>query len=71
MVSSHSLFANQAIRRVAKKGDWIIGFTPKSLGWKVAYVAFVDDKIDGRNYYSRPGPRRLDQIYKYSNGVSL
>lgn len=53
-----------AIRRKARKGDWVIGITPKHLGNQLAYAMHVDEAITFEQYF-REGrfaakkPRRL------------
>lgn len=58
-----------AIRRTAKKGDWLIGFTPKNEGHKLAYIAEItDEPIEGQDYYNNPKyNKRLDNIYIFEN----
>ena len=57
-----------AIRRKANARDWILGITPKGLGWRLAYAVMVRSKIRGEDYYSIRRPRRQDQIYRFKNG---
>jgi putative DNA base modification enzyme with NMAD domain len=53
------------IRRNAKKGDWLIGFSPKETGWKLSYLAKVSNKLQGKEYYgSGRFDGRTDCIYK-------
>lgn len=57
-----------AIRRKARKGDWIIGVTPKELGWKLAYAGRVSRRVAGKEYYVLSSPPRLDRIYEFNHG---
>src|SRR5712692_4293227 len=62
------------IRRKAEVGDWIIGFAPKALGWKLSYLAKVTAKLKGSQYYgSQEYKERSDNIYEISpvGGFSL
>ncbi len=53
------------IRRKASRGDWLIGFSPKEMGWTLSFIAKVSDKIRGDEYYgSGSYDGRSDCIYK-------
>src|SRR5713101_472737 len=53
------------IRRKADTGDWVIGFTPKTQGWKLSYLAKVKSKLAGSQYYgSEKYSKRSDNIYQ-------
>lgn len=40
-----------AIRKTAQKGDWILGITPRSLGFKAVYLMIVYDVMSLGEYY--------------------
>lgn len=40
------------IRKHAKKGDWIVGLTPKPQGNKIVYFMRVDETMDFQRYWS-------------------
>lgn len=53
------------IRRTGSQGDWIIGFSPKEMGWKLSFVARITEKLHGENYYgSGLYDGRRDCIYR-------
>jgi hypothetical protein len=55
-----------AIRKNAKKADWIIGISPKNDGHKLCYVAKVTRNIPGESYYMQDRFRRRgDCIYDF------
>lgn len=52
------------IRRHAEKGDWIIGYFPKNLGYgRVAWVGQVSEKLP-LGMYEKRHRRRRDAIYR-------
>src|SRR5260370_1426618 len=75
---------NGGLRRTAKKGDWIVGLTPKADGNKILYFMEVEDILGFDKYWrdhrfrdKRPKmnaglvKKQGDNIYKPSKGHSL
>ena len=61
-----------AIRKTAKKGDWVIAKLSKSIHDVADYVRYVwrvTDSMDIETYYSSFGGNRRDQIYASIDGV--
>ncbi len=40
------------IRQNAKKGDWVVGLTPKAAGNRIVYLMRVDDAMEFSDYWS-------------------
>jgi hypothetical protein len=53
------------IRSVARRGDWVMGTTPKKRGsGKLVFLACVTQKLTFAEYYYQVPPARRDNIYR-------
>jgi hypothetical protein len=43
-----------AIRRRARRGDWVVGITPRDQGNRIAYAMRVDESLTFEEYWSDP-----------------
>jgi hypothetical protein len=41
-----------AIRRTARRGDWVVGITPRDQGNRIAYAMRVDESLNFEEYWS-------------------
>jgi hypothetical protein len=57
-----------AIRRTAKKGDWVVGLTPKDAGNRIVYLMCVDDHPKTFDEYWRD-KRFIAKRPRYDDGV--
>src|SRR6185437_1981901 len=57
------------IRDVAIKGEWVAGVTPKGMGYRLAYLMQVDERITRTQYWKRFEKTRMDSIYKPQNST--
>jgi hypothetical protein len=57
------------IRRTAKVGDWIVGLSPKTKGYRIVYAMRVDEILDYARYYR--DPRFVQKIPDYGRGIAV